>query len=132
MVTITPVYAALAALFYFALSVNAARARRRYRIPVGDGGDERMIRAARVHGNFAEYVPFVLLLMALLEHVGIAASIVHGAGICLLAGRVAHAAGVSRTPEDFRFRVAGMALTFTALVGSALALLGTALIAAGG
>jgi hypothetical protein len=41
----------------------------------------------------------------------------------LLLGRAAHAWGVSRPDEDFRFRVAGMCATFAAIAGGALALL---------
>ena len=51
---LTPVYAALFALFYSALSVRALRLRGRLKIALGDGGDKRLLRATRVHGNFAE------------------------------------------------------------------------------
>jgi uncharacterized membrane protein YecN with MAPEG domain len=43
--------------------------------------------------------------------------------LALLVGRCAHAWGVSRTPEDFRFRITGMMCTFTVIVLTALALL---------
>ncbi len=41
--------------------------------------------------------------------------------ISLLAGRIVHAVGLSRTDEDFRFRVAGMWLTFSVLFLAAIA-----------
>jgi len=127
-VSITPIYAALAGLFYFLLSVNAAFMRRRQRIPVGDGGNETMLRAARIHANFAEYAPMTFLLLLMMELQGVTPSLIHAGATCLLAGRVLHAFGVRNVNEDFRFRVAGMSLTFTALIGSCCAIIGTAII----
>jgi len=60
---IVPLYAALLALIFVALSVRTLRMRRRLRIAVGDGGDTALLRAMRVHANFAEYVPLSLLLI---------------------------------------------------------------------
>ncbi len=37
--------------------------------------------------------------------------------------RLSHAYGVSKTLENYRYRVFGMAMTFTALVGAAICLL---------
>jgi uncharacterized membrane protein YecN with MAPEG domain len=47
-------YAALLALLFIALSVRTLRLRATLRIAIGDGGNERLLRASRVHGNFAE------------------------------------------------------------------------------
>jgi len=49
--------------------------------------------------------------------------VVHAICAALLLGRCAHAYGVSQPQEDFRFRVAGMAMTFGALISSAIAIL---------
>lgn len=119
----TPFYAAILALLFVALSVRTLRLRHRLRIPVGDGGNQTLLRAMRVHSNFAEYVPLTLLLIFMLEAGGGPGALVHGFGVCLVAGRISHAYGVSRTAENYRFRVFGMALTFTALVGAAVFLL---------
>ena len=124
---VTSLYAALLALLFVALSVRTLRLRKRLHIAIGDGGNPQMLRAMRVHANFAEYVPLSLVALLLLEMQGAFAGLVHGVGLCLLIGRIAHAYGVSRVNETFRFRVAGMALTFTALVAAALALLGSAI-----
>ena len=120
---VTPFYAALFALLFFALSVRTLRLRKRLRIAVGDAGDEHMLRAMRVHGNFAEYVPLTLLLIFMLEATGAAPAWVHAFCIALLAGRLSHAFGVRRVDEQLKYRVFGMAATFTALVGSALLIL---------
>ena len=59
--------------------------------------------------------------MALAEIQGLAPVVVHALGLALLAGRCLHAVGLSRTPEDYRFRTAGMGLTFAVLSIAAIA-----------
>lgn len=120
---IVPLYAALLALMFVVLSLRTLRLRRRLRIAIGDAGDERMLRAMRVHANFAEYVPLALLLIGFVEAQQGPARLVHGLALALVAGRLLHAVGVSRPREDFRFRVAGMALTFACLLSASLWLL---------
>lgn len=120
---VTPPYAAALAILFFALSVRTLRLRRRLRIPIGDGGNAEMLRVMRVHSNFAEYVPLTLLLLLALEWAGAPPILVHALCLCLLTGRCAHAFGVSKPREDFRYRVFGMSLTFAALVGAAVSLL---------
>ena len=116
-------YAALLALLFVGLSIRTLRMRRRLGIAIGDAGNESMLRAMRVHSNFAEYVPLSLLLIYLVEVTGASPLLVHGLGIGVLLGRVSHAFGVSQTQENFAFRVVGMAMTFTPLIVSALRLL---------
>lgn len=120
---VTPFYAALLALVFFWLSVRTIKLRRQLKIAIGAGGNPTLHRAMRVQGNFAEYVPLTLLLLFLLELQGARFLILHVLGICLLLGRLAHARGVSQEKEDYRYRVFGMLMTFTALVGSATGLL---------
>jgi uncharacterized membrane protein YecN with MAPEG domain len=120
---ILPLYAALLALLFVVLSVRTLRLRHGLRIAVGDAGDERMLRAMRVHANFAEYVPLCLFLLYLLEVQGAAAWYLHALGACLLAGRLVHAFGVSHVRENFRYRIVGMTLTLGVLLTAAIGLL---------
>lgn len=119
----TPVYAAILALIFIALSVRTLRLRRRLNIAVGASNDLQMLRSMRVHANFAEYVPLSLLLIYMYEAGGGMSNVVHALCIGLIIGRLAHAYGVGRIEEDYRFRVFGMALTLTALSGAALGVL---------
>lgn len=116
-------YAALLALIYVYLAIRAIGARRRAKLALGTGGDAALQRAVRVHGNFAEYAPFGLLLILLVGLAGWGAWAVHLLGALLLAGRAVHAYGVSQEQENFRYRIVGMMTTFGVLVGSALLLL---------
>ena len=120
---VTPVYAAILALIFIALSVRTLRLRRHLNIAVGDKNDLQMLRSMRVHANFAEYVPLTLLLIYMYESGNGMIHVVHALCIALIIGRLAHAYGVGRIEEDYRFRVFGMALTFTALSGAALGVL---------
>ncbi|MBK7423003.1 MAG: MAPEG family protein [Propionivibrio sp.] len=118
-----PLYAALLALLFVALSIRTLRLRRRLRIGIGDAGNEQMLRAMRVHSNFAEYVPLTLFLIYLAEVQGAPALLIHALGLCLLAGRLSHAYGVSQANENYTFRVFGMAMTFISLISASAYLL---------
>lgn len=120
---ILPIYAALLTLFFVFLSVNVIRTRRRHQVGLGHAENQLVLRAIRVQGNFAEYVPLALLLIFLVETSAGSPALVHSLGGLLLAGRLLHAFGVSHEPENFKYRVVGMTLTFTVLLTSACYLL---------
>ena len=113
---ILPLYAALLALLFFYLSIRTIGLRRRLKIGIGVSDSHEMLRAMRVHSNFAEYVPLTLLLIYLVEVQGAASWFVHALGLCLLLGRTVHAYGLSQVKEKFVYRVSGMAMTFTTLL----------------
>lgn len=117
-----PLYAAVLALLYIYLSARTIGLRRKLQVALGAGEHPEMLRAMRVHANFAEYVPLALILIFLVEAQGMAAWLVHALGAALLLGRCLHAYGVSQVKETFAFRVSGMVLTFTVL-GSASGLI---------
>lgn len=119
---IVSLYAGLLGLLFAALSYRTLRMRRRLRIAIGDGGNQAMTRAMRVHSNFAEYVPLSLLLIYFAELGGASPVFIHALGISLLLGRIAHAIGVSRIDERFKYRVIGMFLTLTPMIAAALRL----------
>jgi len=122
---VTPVYAAILAALFLSLSVRVIGLRRRLKVAVGDGGSEPLLRAIRAQANFAEYVPFSLLLIALLEARVGPIWLIHALSGFLLVGRTLHAAGISRSPENLIYRVSGMSLTFLAMSGAALAIVGS-------
>ena len=121
--TITPLYAAVLALMFIALSVRTLRLRRKHKVAVGDGGKPELLRAMRVHANFAEYTPMTLLLIYMLESMSGPSFVIHALCICLVIGRISHAYGVSKLTENYRYRVFGMSMTFAALGLAAAGLL---------
>ncbi len=116
---ITILYASLLAFLFVALSIRTIRLRRSLKIGVGDAGNTKMLRGMRVHSNFAEYTSFSLLLIYLVEISAGYPFFVHSLGLIFLTGRLSHAYGVSQEKENFKFRVAGMAMTFTVILSSA-------------
>lgn len=119
MVTVTALYASLLALVHVRLSMRVIAARRGARVALGDGGDPALTRAIRAHGNFAEYAPLFLILIGAAELNGAHWAALHALGLALLAGRLLHARGLSREPEDLRLRVRGMQLTLYGLIAAA-------------
>ena len=127
MLSITPLYAGLLTLVFLALSVAVIK----QRVAVdkaGDGTDETALnRSIRVQANFVEHVPLGVILMLCAELQGAPALAIHAMGATLLAARVCHGIGMSRTPQITALRAAGFLLTALMLVLSALAVLGHAL-----
>lgn len=124
--TIISVYASLLAFLFVFLSIRIIRLRRSLGIALGHEENPDMLRAMRVQANCAEYVPIALLLIFLVESSAAHPMLVHALGIALVIGRVSHAIGVSRNPENFNFRVFGMTLTFAVLLVCAVYLLAIA------
>lgn len=128
-VSVTSLYAAILAVIFCWLCMGVIKIRRREQISLLDGGREDLTRAIRAQGNFAEYVPFALLLMMLLELNGGPKIFLHGLGIGLIASRLSHAYAISRG-DTGRPRVLGMVGTFAAIVLAAVGLLARVLFAA--
>ncbi len=121
--SIVPAYAALLTFLYIYLSVRVMRGRQDAGVAIGTGGNAALERRIRVHANFAEYVPLALILLVLMELRGNAAWYLHLLCLALLAGRAAHAWGVSQEPDDMRARGAGVLLTVAVLAVASLSLL---------
>ena len=118
--TVTPLYAGLLATWFFVLSVRVIVGRTGPGKPsLGDGGNPAMLRRIRGHANFAEYVPLVLVLMALLESSGSPKWQLHAIGGALLVGRLLHGYAFSFTQQHVLGRSAGIGLTLIALLGAA-------------
>lgn len=117
MLTITPLYAGLLALWFLVLSYRVVQQRGHGGVSLGDGGDAEMLRRIRGHGNFAEYVPLILLLMLVLEAGGTTPRwLLHAMGATLLLARLLHGIALSFV-ADFRFgRFWGTLLTFILLL----------------
>ncbi len=117
---ITILYAGLLALWFLVLSVRVIVGRGKG-ISLGDGGDKLLLRRIRAHGNFAEYVPLVLLMMMLLENQGVSSWILHALGATLLGSRLAHGYALGFSENFPPGRLLGAAGTLLCLLlGGAL------------
>jgi uncharacterized membrane protein YecN with MAPEG domain len=115
-VPITSLYAALCALIVLALALRVIVLRWSTKTGLGDGGDRRLARAIRVHGNAIEYVPLALILLLVAELGGAGAPLLHGCGVGLVAARAAHALGLARTAGTSVGRMLGTTVTFGVIV----------------
>lgn len=120
---VTPMYAAIFGFIFVALSVRTLLLRRRLKVGIGDGEMPILARAVRVHSNYAEYVPLSLILLYFLETQVGTSLWIHILCSALLIGRITHAFGVSQVEENYRYRVIGMALTFTVIICASLGLM---------
>ncbi|SNY92725.1 hypothetical protein SAMN04515647_2996 [Cohaesibacter sp. ES.047] len=126
----TVLYAGLLALLFVGLSARVIQGRYRYRVALGDGGQDDMQRRIRSHGNFVEYTPMFLILLALVEYHGLPSLAVHGLGSLFLVGRLSHAYGVGVKERIGKgqlqhriYRFSGMLCTLFAISFAALILL---------
>lgn len=117
---ITALYAGLNGLVALFLAVRVTMARVKKKIDIGDGGDQQMLQAIRVHGNNAEYLALILVLMALIEALGAPVMALHVLGIVLTLGRVLHAQGMYSNAGPSFGRGAGQMATWLVLACSSL------------
>jgi len=127
MLLITSVIAAALTIIFIKLSFDVIGLRRKNQIGLGSGGHDDLERAIRAQGNFAEYVPFGIILIACLELNGAPWWLVTIPGIALTIGRLIHAKGINMPPPDFSKRVLGMKFTFGTLISLVVLNLGWAL-----
>lgn len=115
-VPVTALYTGILALIYVGLAVHVIHGRWATRIGLGTGGNDDLLTRTRIHGNFAEYVPFCLLVLLLLELSGTTALWLHAAGVLLVFGRLAHAYGLKQSQGASAARAIGVVATFSVLV----------------
>jgi uncharacterized protein len=112
---ITLVTSGLCGLLFFLLSVHVARGRFATKISMGDGGDPTLFTRIRTHGNFTEYVPLALLMLALCESANANRLLLVVCAAVLIMARLAHALGMPR-PAPNALRVFGTAGSWAVIV----------------
>jgi uncharacterized protein len=104
---ITATYVAFLALLYTVLSLQVVRLRRRNRVGFGDGENAALRCAIRAHAHFAEYVPIMALMVAMLEMSGLAVTRIHMGS--LLVARFLYPLGIYAKPRTLQFSRVGWA-----------------------
>lgn len=115
---ITLTIAGAAAILLIWLASRVSRLRRAFKVGVGDGGNEALLRRIRAHGNYTENMPIVLILLGLIELAGGDRRILWAAGIAFILARIAHALGMDR-PSPNLLRMIGMGVNALVLIGLA-------------
>ena len=130
-VPVTLLTAAAAVFLNIWLGSRIAAHRRDFKVSVGDGGHEPLLRRMRAQANFIEHAPFFLILLGGLELSGANRSVLAAIALVFVLGRIAHGIGMD-ADADRRWRaygmissaLAGVALALWAIVCAAEALLG--------
>lgn len=120
-VPVTLYTACVLGLLLIFLSANVIRNRVREKVAYGDGygQSDTLFKAIRAHANFTEYVPLVLIILALLELNNAHPIIVYAISGLIIVGRLLHFIGLKRKAKVNSQRFLGMIMTFSAiLVGS--------------
>lgn len=130
MLHVTAFFAAICAIMLVALSIHVVKQRNRAGKILFGQEDEALGRAIRAQGNFTEYAPMFLVLLAAAEINGAAHGWLFVLGVLFLTGRIAHAYSlIGAEPEllsslpvkrALRFRIAGMIATFTTLLAASV------------
>lgn len=125
---VTLLVAGLHGLLLLALLWPVVRLRRGRRVGLGDGGDRELLRRIRVHANFIEYVPMLLVLLALLELAGLDGRVVGALGVVLFVARLMHAQGLGSSEGVSTGRFWGTLMTWIVLLAASVLAIGLALV----
>jgi uncharacterized membrane protein YecN with MAPEG domain len=113
-------------VIFFILTVWVVNYRNKTKLMLGDGSgttlpDAQGLQiAVRAHGNFAEFVPLILLLLASLAHEGADSSFFLVLCGALVLGRILHPIGIRNLRPNVA-RAAGAMLTWIVLIVASVA-----------
>jgi uncharacterized membrane protein YecN with MAPEG domain len=117
-IPVTLLAAAAVASVNFWLGARISAYRRDFKVSVGDGGQEPLLRRMRAQANFIENAPFFLILLGGLELSGANRWGLAALAVVFVLARISHGIGMDR-PDLRRWRAYGMistALTLAALI----------------
>lgn len=115
---ITLTIAAAAALLNVWMGWRVSQLRLRHKVSIGDEGNFQVVARMRAHANYAEYTPFFLILLGLVELALGPETWLWGVAILYVLARIAHAFGMDRRGPN-PLRVGGVLVTWLVLIGLA-------------
>lgn len=116
----TGIWLGVFTVFYILLALHVVRMRWVTKTGLGVGEDRRMLKAVRIHGNFSEYIPLMILSIALLEIRGISSQWIHTLFCAAFLGRVLICIGITKTSNFSIPRFSGNNLTFMTLLAAGI------------
>ncbi len=116
MLVITALYTSILAFIMLFLAYKTSARRTEAKINLGTGNDDLMERRSRAFGNFIEFVPMFILLMAMMEVQGYGTIYVHILGITTVVGRILHALGMTNSIKIINGRFVGAILAYLSLL----------------
>lgn len=116
MMDILSLYSGILGLILIYLSYIVVGHRKKLGIGIGNGANNDLSRAIRVHANFIEYVPMALILLAVFVSNGGNSLVTHIMGSSLVIARLLHAYGLGKTINLSFGRLLGVILTWLVIV----------------
>jgi hypothetical protein len=113
---VTTLYALPLIPIFLVLFLRVSGKRTELKASIGHANDADLHERIRHHGNFVEWVPFVLILLALAEANGGNSIALHCAGGFLVLGRILHPFGLRADNPAHVLRIAGNSLNLLAAV----------------
>jgi len=118
---VTGLYASLTGLLIVALAYRVVKVRKSHKIGLGDGGNNALTLANRVHVNLIENAPIVLILMLVAEAGGLPVFYLHCGGTVWIVARLLHAIGLTQGQGGYHFgRFWGVLFTWLVIISLAL------------
>lgn len=115
---VTLTIAGAAAIVNIWLAIRIVTVRVKAKVLIGDGGNALLVTRMRAQLNYAEYTPFVLILMGLIELARGTSTWLWAAGIIYILGRIVHPFGMDKQVPH-ALRAGGIMTTWIVLIGLA-------------
>lgn len=109
-------------VIWFVLWARVASNRALLSVSIGDGGNMELLERIRAHGNFIEWVPWVLILMLIAELCDGPDMLVHASGALLVLGRLVHPFGLKADNAKHPLRIVGNSLNILSLIAATAAI----------
>lgn len=113
---VTFLYTGLLGLFYIYISIVVIKGRWKYKVSLGAGQSNEIIHLVSAHSNFSSYTPFFIISIYLLEIAKLNTWVIHLISAAFVAGRILHFLAMKNHMKTFKFRKAGMMLTFWPMI----------------
>jgi hypothetical protein len=117
---ITLTLAGAAALLNIWIAQRVGKARIAHKVSIGDGGNAALTARMRAHSNYAEYTPFFLILVLLIEMAKGSELWLWIVGVVYILARIAHVFGMEARGKPGKLRLVGIVVTMLVLLGLAL------------
>jgi uncharacterized protein len=120
---ITPIYAVPVAVIYLILWFRVTAMRSAGDVSIGDAANPALLQRIRQHGNCAEWMTFILILMILAEAMEAPDLYLHISGALLLIGRIAHPFGLKIDTAGHPLRYVGNGTNILAALNALVCLI---------
>lgn len=112
----TGIWISLFIFLYIFLAYRVIMLRRGSQIGLGTGENKDLLKAVRIHGNYSEYIPLLILAISILEMRGLRTPFIHLMFAAGFLGRLMILQGISKSVGFSYGRFIGNAMTFVVLL----------------